>query len=118
MQISTIAALDTEGVINEEEPTFALGGELSEWFFASRFWTNINLRNGTMFDQFEGGEADSSIAQAIAREFEQKLSELGDDDEVKFAYRCTQSGEKLYIRTDSSGLISEIKLLIDFLNNY
>ncbi|WP_321788084.1 MULTISPECIES: hypothetical protein [Paraburkholderia] len=117
MNKSTIYTLDDDGVVDEAGPMHRLSGELSEWLFASKFWANFNSKNGSIFGQFEEDEAGPDIARKISHELAEKLKELNDVEDVIFAYRKTQAGDKEYIQVTASQLIHEIKSLAEFLRN-
>ncbi|SMF26600.1 hypothetical protein SAMN06295900_104427 [Trinickia caryophylli] len=94
-----------------------LSGPLSEWLFASKFWSDLNAKQGTMFDQFEEDEADVPIIRVVVEELERRvraLRELGEHD-VEFVYRWTAEHKPLTTSVPRESLLSEVVMLRDFL---
>ncbi|WP_233833533.1 hypothetical protein [Paraburkholderia sp. ZP32-5] len=60
----------------DNSKTLRLSGALSEWLFATGFWSEVNAVCGTMFDQYEEDMADSGVLNVIQQKIDQRVSEL------------------------------------------
>lgn len=107
--------------VPDDQNVFYLSKELSEWLFASKFWENFNLENGTIFDQYEEDEIFPDIVEKISISIEKKINELLDSNEnvIEFVYAWTSSGSPLVIKVNRDDLVVEMRklngYLIDFL---
>lgn len=94
-----------------------LTGPLSEWLFASKFWSDFNANHGTMFDQFEEDEADVLVVGAIVDALDEKMRALRKQEghDVEFAYRWTSEHKPLTTSVPKELLLSELMTFRDFL---
>jgi hypothetical protein len=99
------------------EPVLVLEGVTSEWLFASGFWKRINHLMGTMFDQFEGDEAEPATLNQIACEMDCHIRELEarSDETIRFVCGWSGTGEPHTIETPRANLISQLAVLRTFL---
>ncbi|MEN4922756.1 hypothetical protein ABE485_29070 [Achromobacter spanius] len=98
---------------------FHLSSPVSEWLFSSKFWSDVNSKQGTMFDQYEEDEADVPMVSAVIDALDQRvrgLRELNVRD-LEFIYRWTE--ERIPVRSwiSKDVLLCELGSLRDFLAN-
>lgn len=108
-----------ESLVSMDDGAVALrlSGPLSEWLFSSKFWSDFNVRHGTMFDQFEEDEADVTVVNAVIEALDGRMSALQDldTDNVEFVYRWTSEHEPLKASVSRESLMSELARFRDFL---
>lgn len=104
--------------MDDNEQQLRLSGLLSEWLFSSKFWSDINAKHGTMFDQFEEDSADVAIVNAIVDALEERIRALGklDKCDVEFTYRWTAERKPLKASISRELLLSELTTFRDFLH--
>jgi hypothetical protein len=98
-------------------PVFRLSGELSEWLFSSRFWSDFNTKHGTMFDQYEEDDVSTSEINALVEALNEKVCALQESNvrEIEFVYRWTSDQLPLIARVPKENLISELVAFRNFL---
>jgi len=103
--------------MNEGGEQLRLSGALSEWLFASKFWSDFNASHGTMFDQFEEDEAEVLVVRSVVEELERRVRALRELDEydVEFVYRWTSEHKPLTTSVPRELLLSELATFRDFL---
>lgn len=103
--------------MNEGGEQLRLSGPLSEWLFASKFWSDVNAKQGTMFDQFEEDEAEVLVVRAVVEELERRARTLRELDvyDVEFVYRWTSEHMPLTTSVPRELLLSEVVTFRDFL---
>lgn len=94
-----------------------LSGLLSEWLFASKFWSDFNAKHGTMFDQFEEDDADVPVVKEIVEALDERMRALRELDKgnVEFVYRWTSEHKPLKTSVPRELLQSDLAVLRDFL---
>lgn len=94
-----------------------LSGQLSEWLFSSKFWSDFNKKYDTMFDQFEEEEAEVLIVKAIVEELDVAVCALQELDkcDVEFVYRWTSEHKPLTTKMSRTLLLSELMQFRAFL---
>ncbi|WP_155648668.1 hypothetical protein [Burkholderia pseudomultivorans] len=96
--------------------TIRLSGVLSEWLFASKFWAQINMRCGTIFDQYEEDEACEDVVGIIYADLAKRIQDLtGKVGEIEFVHGWDVNGVPLTARINSLDLIRQIEEFRDFL---
>ncbi|WP_321853519.1 hypothetical protein [Burkholderia cenocepacia] len=110
MQESLVSVCDGAGQLR-------LSGPLSEWLFSSKFWSNINAKHGTMFDQYEEDEADVSVVSEVVEALDERIRALQEQDVryIEFVYRWTAEHKPLSVSVPRDLLMSELEALRDFL---
>ena len=105
--------------VNEGMSQLHLSGLLSEWLFSSGFWSDFNVKHGTMFDQFEEDEANVPIVEAIIEALSKRVCDLEKEDKsnVEFVYRWTFEQKPVTTNVPRVLLLSELSTLRDFLVN-
>lgn len=95
--------------------TLRLSGLLSEWLFASKFWAQVNVRCGTIFDQYEEDTADEGVVKIICDELTKRIIELdGRDDEIEFVHGWDANRNPLVARINAIDLVREMSELCVF----
>lgn len=94
-------------------PIFTLDGAVSEWLFASGFWTRINNSLGTMFDQFEEDTVEPAVLSKIAYELESCVRSLQsqDEDTVNFVCGWSPAGDADTIDVQRADLVSQLAMM-------
>jgi hypothetical protein len=117
MQISRITNLSLDGN-SSNSPEFEMSGVLSEWLFSIDFWRKFNSENGTMFDQFEEDEADSSVVRGLASALTKLMAsvEASERDVLEFAFRRLPDGTAITANATKESLLGELKSLTKFLD--
>lgn len=118
MQESTFSV--AAGAGSESEPnanSFRLSGLSSEWLFSSDFWRDLNVEIGTIFDQFEEDEVDSSVTEKVANYLWKRIDMLIVNPiyKIEFVRGWTSSNEPLIEAVERDQLIFELKGLHTFL---
>jgi hypothetical protein len=99
------------------EPVFVLEGIASEWLFALGFWTRIDRLMGTIYDQYEEGEAGPANLDQIAAHMRHEIRELEARDEEMIRFRCGwfSTSEAHTLETPRATLVSQLVSLQSFL---
>lgn len=63
-------------LVEEGGAKCSLSGLVSEWLFSSKFWSEVNAKCGTMFDQYEEDEADVSMVGAVIAALDKRIQSL------------------------------------------
>lgn len=94
-----------------------LSGLLSEWLFATKFWAQINMRCGTIFDQYEEDEAGEDVVKIISAELVKRIKDLsGKGGEIEFVHGWDVNRTPLVARINVIDLVREIEEFREFLN--
>jgi hypothetical protein len=95
------------------EPIYILDGVVSEWLFASGIRERIHSLLGTMFDQFEEDEAESTVLLQIASEQESCIRSLHSQggDTVCFICGWSPSRDAHTVEVQRNGLVSQVVML-------
>jgi hypothetical protein len=106
-----------ESLISGDGGRLSLSGTLSEWLFASKFWSEFNAQHGTMFDQFEEDEVDASMVGVIAESLDKKICAFRKQSEcnVEFVYRWTSEHKPIIESVSRESLLSELTTFHEFL---
>ncbi|WP_395069518.1 hypothetical protein [Paraburkholderia silvatlantica] len=116
MQISKITDLSFNESLSDASE-FKMSGFLSEWLFSIGFWRAFNSEHGTMFDQFEEDEAETTVVQDVASAVAELVDSIGhsEEDVVEFAFRRLPDGTAITANTTKEDLLKELKSLHQFL---
>ena len=97
--------------------TLRLSGLLSEWLFATGFWSEVNAICGTMFDQYEEDSASSEVLNVIAQRVDQRVKALRDVAEptVEFVHGWNADWTPLKATAKTEAFVSELMRLRNFL---
>ena len=104
-------------LVEDEGGQLSLSGSLSEWLFASKFWSDFDVKYSTMFDQYEEDEVDVPIVKAIIDALGERVEAFRELDasDVEFVYRWTAERKPLRTNVSRIALESELAALRDFL---
>ncbi|MEM5342292.1 hypothetical protein [Paraburkholderia azotifigens] len=97
--------------------TLRLSGLLSEWLFATGFWSEVNATCGTMFDQYEEDLADTEVLIVIAQKIDQKIQGLRDvtTPTVEFVHGWAVDWTPLKATAKTEAFLGELMTLRNFL---
>ncbi|WP_224010645.1 hypothetical protein [Paraburkholderia tropica] len=114
MKESTVSVIVDDGT----SQTLRLSGVLSEWLFASGFWSEVNEICGTMFDQYEEDEASPDIVLVIQQEIDKKASGLRMSTEPKFEFVRGWAADwtPLKVSANTEDVLEELKIFRNFLD--
>lgn len=96
--------------------TIRLSGSISEWLFASKFWSEINRRCGTIFDQYEEDDASANVVEVICDSLSGIIEDHRcDPREIEFVHGWDAQRNPLKAKINSRDLVRELTDLRNFL---
>jgi hypothetical protein len=94
-----------------------LSAELSDYLFSTRFWERVNLKCGTLFDQFEEETAAGQVLNEIIDEVVTAIAVLQrGPDRVRFVRGWTQAGVPIEVESGRDELSREMEGLRNFVH--
>jgi hypothetical protein len=120
MQISRIYLSEDEMMPDKSDMVFALSGVVSEWLFASMFWSEFNEKNGTIFDIYEEDDASPMVCIKLSLALGKRIATLlnSTENDISFVFRWCENGEPIWCNVQKDVLVKELSAFRDCLLTY